>query len=364
MNIFTRKQKDGKSYIYVDFTFNNKRVRKSLDLENTAKNRKLVKNKILPELQHKLNSGMFIENETIKTPLLGEYKKVSFEVHKIDRRDLTQEDYERIYRLHIEPHFSSVALDKIKSSDLAIWQNRLLEDKAPKTVKVIRTVFSTILEDAMCDEIIKTNPFIRVKAPVQHELKEKKPFSQKEMFDIIENMQPKMKCFFAIGFFSGLRTGELIGLRWEDIDLDNRIIKIKRSRRRGQETLPKTKYSIRDVDILDVLVPYIQEHIKIVESSSIYLFETYFGNPYNTCDKISSHYWKKLLIKLNIEHRNIYQMRHSFASLMISNGEDILWVSKMLGHKDSSTTLEKYARFVKTDDGTKNRASFLLENVA
>ena len=61
---------------------------------------------------------------------------------------------------------------------------------------------------------------------------------------------------------------------------------------------------------------------------------------------------------LKIPYRNLYQMRHTFASMMISNGEDILWVSNMLGHKDSSMTLEKYARYIKKND--KKRGVFLV----
>ena len=91
------------------------------------------------------------------------------------------------------------------------------------------------------------------------------------------------------------------------------------------------------------------------------MFETYKGIPYNTCDKISSHYWKPTLQKLGIPYRNLYQMRHSFASLMISNGEDVLWVSNMLGHKHSSMTLEKYARYCRLR--SRQRGVF-LEQVA
>ena len=58
-----------------------------------------------------------------------------------------------------------------------------------------------------------------------------------------------------------------------------------------------------------------------------------------------------------ISYRNLYQMRHTFASLMIANGEDILWVSNMLGHKDSSMTLQVYARYVKQQH--RKRATFL-----
>jgi len=68
--------------------------------------------------------------------------------------------------------------------------------------------------------------------------------------------------------------------------------------------------------------------------------------PYYSATKISIQYWTKVLKKLDIEYRNLYQMRHTFTSLMISSGEDILWVSSMLGHKNANITLQVYAKYI------------------
>jgi integrase len=126
--------------------------------------------------------------------------------------------------------------DQIKASDIARWQNNLLQDRSSKTVATIRTVFQTIMEDAFMDEIIKFNPFKRVKPPKQEETREKKPFTMEEMFAIIDAMPPQMRCYFAIGFFTGMRTGEIIGLQWKDIEWEERSIKVRRSRRQGVES--------------------------------------------------------------------------------------------------------------------------------
>lgn len=345
--------------MWITFYHQSTRHRRSLDLDDTNKNRKLAEQQIIPEIVYKLNQGMFFNSESKqeKAPTVSEFAKVSFEIHSRTRKALTQKSYWRIYQMHIEPYFAKKSIDQIKASDLARWQNNLLKDRSSKTVRTIRTVFQTILEDAMMDEVIKFNPFKRVKAPILTESREKKPFLMDEMFTIIEAMPESMQCYFAIGFFTGMRTGEIIGLQWNDIDWEEDTIKVRRSRRQGTETKPKTKSSIRDVEILDALMPYLVKHRNLCSQENVYLFETYMGIPFNTCDKISSHYWKPTLQKLDIPYRNLYQMRHSFASLMISSGEDILWVSNMLGHKDSSMTLEKYARYVKRMD--KKRAEFL-----
>lgn len=359
MRLFPRKNSSGQEFLWVDFMYQGKRYRKPLNIENTAKNRKLAHNSILPELQIKLYQGAFIENTKTKIPTIGEFVETSFAMHKAQRRELTQKKYEQCYRQHIKPYFEKKQLDKIKPSDLAKWQNMLLEDRSGKTVRGIRTVFQTIFEDAMIDEIINVNPFSRVKAPKNDEVRAKKPFSQEEIFAIIEAVPETMQCFFAMGFFTGMRTGEIIGLRWDDVDWDEGIIHVQRSRRQGIETAPKTKNSIREVEIIDVLMAYLIKHRERSGERSVYIFETYLNEPFTTCDKISYWYWKPALTKAGVPYRNLYQMRHSFASLMISSGEDILWVSNMLGHKDASMTLEKYARYIKQT--RRKRAAFLLE---
>ncbi len=80
--------------------------------------------------------------------------------------------------------------------------------------------------------------------------------------------------------------------------------------------------------------------------------------PYHSAMKISTTYWKKVLKELEIPYRNLYQKSHTFASMMISSGEDILCVSNMLGHRNSNITLSTYAKYIKNDK--KKRGTFLL----
>lgn len=330
--------------LYLHFSHNGQRVRKSLKMDDTPKNRVIVQKQIIPEIQRQLLVGEFFEKENRYT--LDEFSKISFNLHKNHRRELTQISYQEIYNLHISPILGKLYLHEIKRSQLLQWQNNLSEVKAYRTVKTFRTVLMTIFEDAYKDELILKNPLKLVAVPTGDDVLKKKPFSFEEIYSILDNAPESIKAFFAIGFFTGMRTGEIIGLKWSDIDFGNKIISVRRSIRQGRETVPKTKSSIRDIDLLDVLEPYLIKHKSLALKDSIYLFETYRGQPYKKTDNISSHFWKPILKKQNIEYRIMYQMRHTFASLMISKGENILWVSKMLGHKDSSMTLNVYAQYI------------------
>ena len=299
----------------------------------------------------------FLHFKNTNNPTFDVFSETSFSIHKHNRKEATQKHYEAVYKLHIQPTFGHLKVNDIKRSQFSLWQNSLLKDLTGKTVKVVRTVLMTILEDAYKEEIIEKNYLKLVDPPKVVETREKKPFSVEEIYNILDNSPQHMRAYFALGFFTGMRTGELIALQWENIDFNESIIKVRHSTRAGRMTEPKTKSSIRDIEILDMLKPYLIEHRKISNQDSKFVFETNRGNPYQRSDKISSHYWKKILLSQNIQYRNLYQMRHTFASQMLMNNEDILWVAHMLGHKDSTITLEKYARYIPRKDI--ERASFL-----
>lgn len=154
-----------------------------------------------------------------------------------------------------------------------------------------------------------------------------------------------------------MRTGEIIGLRWEDIDFKNRTINIKRSIGKGMISTPKTQSSYREIEILDPLLPYLKDQFKVTGDRKSFVFLASGNQHYFDSNKIRDYSWKRTLAEADIPYRTIYHMRHSFASLMISNGEDILWVAHMLGHSTPDMTLKKYAKYIKQD--TKQRASFL-----
>jgi integrase len=357
----TIMSRDGK--LYLRYLQEGKITRRSLKMDDTAKNRKIVQNEIIPKLQYE----QYLSKDPIpkvpkkqRTSLLNTYAKKSFEIHAGERNSFTYKGYIQIYNLHIKPYFGSMRIDEIKTSDILLWQNTLLEKLSSKTLTLIKSVFNSIFTDCINDEIITKNPLKLVKSPKHKETREKKPFTKDEIFTILKHSKVSMRCFFAIAFFTGLRTGEIIGLKWDDIDWEERIIKIRRRIRQGVEDVPKTKNSIRDIEIIDVLMPYLVEHRENTRKESEYVFETRYKRPYGSSDKITQYYWRNILNELGIPYRHLYTCRHTFASMMIANGEDILWVSNMLGHRDSSMTLQVYSRYIPKQKS--NRGKFLIES--
>ncbi|WP_294888514.1 site-specific integrase [Sulfurimonas sp. RIFCSPLOWO2_12_36_12] len=362
MKIYIKKVKssngDIKEWIWIRFSHQGKNYRKTLNLENSKANMRLAKNEIMPTLQLKLLNGELFEKSV---PTVDEYSKMSFEIHSSTRKQSTQTDYRISYEKHIKPYLGKKRLDTIKPSDIALWQNKILESVSPRRLKAVRAVLSTIIQDAMRDELIVRNPLPLVKLPRADKV-EIEPFSISEIFTILECAKEQYKNFYALGFFSGLRSGEMIGLKWEDVDFFRKEISIKRAIKMGVVSTPKTLNSVRDIDMIDSLLPYLENQYKITGKYKSYVFLNEHQENFYDIKRIRDTHWKRVLKECGFKYRPIYHTRHTFATIMLENGEDILWISNMLGHTDSTMTLSRYAKYIKRDE--RKRASFLEKRVA
>jgi len=363
MKIYVKKVKNAKGevkeWLWIDFyDKDGKRQRKTLKLPNTKANMKLAKTKIVPALLYKLENNEFLKN---KMPTLDEYKTKSFEMNAFNRGLNTQNDYKVSYDKHIGPHLGKLPLDKIKASHIKLWQSKLCELVSPRRVRNVRAVLSGILKDAIADELIGKNPLSLVKT-VKTEKVEINPFSLSEISTILEHAQGQSRNFFALAFLSGMRSGEMIGLKWSDIDFSKLEISIKRSRKMGVDGKTKTQSSKRTIDILDTLLPYLESQFELTGSQNSYVFLNDKNEPFYDIKRIRDRSWKNTLTACELDYRPIYHTRHSFATVMLENGEDILWLSNMLGHTDSSMTLSKYAHYVKQKN--KKRGEFLKVELA
>ena len=155
--------------------------------------------------------------------------------------------------------------------------------------------------------------------------------------------------------YTGMRPGEIISLTWNDIDFDKKRIAVDKTTVNGKVGDVKTQSSVRYVD----LIPILEDELKKLKeiNKSDYLLLSSFNKPFYSHDVIAKRF-RLHLIDINIKERKLYNLRHTFASIMITQGQNILWVSRMLGHKDISITLKTYARFIKENEDER------LENIS
>ncbi|OCL96100.1 tyrosine-type recombinase/integrase [Aliarcobacter thereius] len=356
------------------------RVRASTKLKDTAKNRQLIAKKIIPHLEVQILNGEYdpkAKQEVIPNTV-REYGYKSLMRHKNKRRKHVHRAYLQHFESKIVPEFGDMLIQHISAMKLLDWQNKLLETFQASSVKKYRTVFNTILEDARKElingkKMISENPFRDVDVPKDREVfvdcdeddseffdNQIHPFSLDEIEDLMSRSDGYLRNFIGIMSRTGMRPGELVALRWSDVDFDNEIIKIRRTRIQGENGPPKKKASIRDIEMISGVKEFFKSQFAITggdPSGNIFLNSSKL--PFYSHDFIAKQF-KDLLSK--DDRRYLYQLRHSFATMMISEGEDILWVSKMLGHKSSDITLKAYAKAYKISrnkEQRKKRALFL-----
>ncbi len=343
-----------KNIIWLDFSVQGHRYRRSTGLENTPKNWKLVEREIAPQIQTSIAKDEYNPKKKKIMPTVGEFGYKSLKLHRHERREAINIAYKQNFELHILPYFKNTLLSQITPIDLQEWQNTVVDKTSASSLKTYRNIFRLIFVDASLEGYIDANPFDKIKRPVAEDV-EIIPFTKDEIESIIKIASIKFRNFFIISIFTGIRTGELIALEWEDIDFENKEIKINKTHNRGRTGQPKTKSSNRNIDMLPIVERYLKEQYKLTKHKKN-IFVNSKGNIYYSSDVLNLSL-KKILKRCNIKDRTLYNTRHTFASLMLANGESIMWVSQMLGHKTANITFEKYARYIKEDKI--NRAKFI-----
>ena len=166
---------------------------------------------------------------------------------------------------------------------------------------------------------------------------------------------------------TGMRPGEIVSLKWSDIDFQRKRIDIERTRirsiKRGEikDGEVKTVSSERGADML-ILAEEALLKQKELTSEYEYVFINQSKRPFYSHDIIGLNF-RKILKRSEIKERPLYNLRHTFASQLISKGADITWVSKMLGHKDITITLKVYTKFIKEDDDVRIKKIVQMDKI-
>lgn len=153
-----------------------------------------------------------------------------------------------------------------------------------------------------------------------------------------------------LAFFTGMRTSELIGLEWEQVDLDQGTITVDRAVAEGvAKKGGKTEAALR---VIELIAPAREAIAKLKEisygRSKYVIIKPHGTDPYSDSNSWSNA-WVRTLVKAKVKPRNSYQTRHTFASLLLSQGENPLWVARQMGHKNTEMIFKRYGRWINGD---------------
>lgn len=149
-----------------------------------------------------------------------------------------------------------------------------------------------------------------------------------------------------VAIFTGMRQGEILGLQWGDIDWNSRQIHVRRAWKEGVFTEPKTRNSIRRVDLPEFLVIDLKKwRLRCPKSELDLAFPNGAGNPESHSNLLTRGFYPALR-RAGLRRIRFHDLRHRFASLMLANGEDIVRVSRLLGHASPTVTLNIYSHLL------------------
>lgn len=212
------------------------------------------------------------------------------------------------------------------------------------------SALNSLLNLAVKQGILEKNVLFMPKVSMLKEA-QKCPFSLDEVELLLKNSTGSLNTYLYIAFFTGMRLGEIFALTWGDIDFEKKEISVTKTLDfiTKKTSSPKTASSYRVIDLLEILEKKLYP-LRKDSSLPVIDFSVY---------KIRASY-KKLLKSLNLKFRVLYNTRHTFASIMLSRGEEPMWVGcKMLGHKNLNETFKSYAKYLPKN--VVERAKFLDE---
>ena len=278
-------------------------------------------------------------------------------VCKIKVRPSSHQTYRGYIDHHVAPNIGKIPLEKLSTMDLQKLYRKLMnkgrverieaehqpKGLSAKTVRNINQVISSAMDFAVAQKIIPENPCKAVALPrIEHKEMQTIPAEQLQAF-LQEAKATGVYEMYYIELATGLRRGELLGLKWSDIDWKNGIIKVRRQIARVDgkivESPLKTKNSYRTVSISPQAIEVLKQ--QKAKTNDSYVFPSPSGGPISP-DSVNN-MLKRVLERAGIPKVRFHDLRHTFATIALQNGVDIKTVSGMLGHFSAGFTLDTYA---------------------
>jgi len=278
-------------------------------------------------------------------------------VAKTAIRPNTYYQYAQIVNQHIKPTLGQISLKDLRPDQVqSLYTNKLETGVSPRTTRMIHAVIHRALNHALKLGLVVRNVSDAVTRPkvASKEMKTLDDYQVRRLIQVAEGTRIQMLLWMAVA--TGLRQGELLGLKWEDLDWQTRRIQIKRQvqRRKGEGLVfcePKSAAGRRVVTLGKVTIEKLRDHRtkqyseRVLAGDKWQDFDIIFPTPIGTPNDFSNliKIYKKCLQDAGLPNLRFHDLRHSAATLMLQEGINPKIVQERLGHSDISLTLNTYS---------------------
>jgi len=309
------------------------------------------------EMKNQVKQGLTY-NSTRLT--LGQFLRDWLSIHKMSLTPMIGVRYEQIARDYIFPHIGKCKLKDLHIEQIeGLYQSLLKQGASVRTVHWVHAILHRSLKDAVKRGLVGFNAAHGARLPKLIQ-KEMEILNETEVLQLlIVAQRSHLEALLHVAVKTGMREGELLGLKWSDLDWNKGIIRVQRQvqrvKGRGMVFMrPKTKSSLRSIQLGDETVQILRKHLaqqnldkalagKRWKNNNL-IFPSRVGTPQSPSNLLKE--FKALLKQADLKKIRFHDLRHTSASLMLNHGVPVLIVSKILGHSKPSTTLDIYGHMI------------------
>ncbi|MGE6480255.1 tyrosine-type recombinase/integrase [Psychrobacter namhaensis] len=358
--------------LVVDFRYLGKRCREKTSLEDNPSNRKKLA-QVMKKMEAEITLGIFdygayfpkseraqemtaladrAEACISRNPTFRQFSEIFYEERKIEWRPSYRQKTQIILNKYLLPEFGGKAVHAIKKPDLLTFRSSLAKVRYGKDgqsslsvarINQIMILLRMILEEAS-DRHEFEMPYKNIKN-LKQARPDVNPFTLSEVWLILKHVRADYRPYYTIRFFTGMRTSEIDGLKWDCINFDRREISIRGALVNGEMGPTKTLGSQRDIAMSQLVYDALQDQKARTFGKSEFVFCNSQGNPMEYRN-VNRRVWKPTLALLGLKHRRAYQTRHTAATLWLAAGENPEWIARQMGHSSTEMLFRVYSRYV------------------
>lgn len=360
--------------LFMDFQYEGSRCREQTMMRDTVANRKRLQ-KVLDSIESEIASGVFDYEATFNkpkakkktvplvlptindesndehSPLFSEFAEIWFTEVQVAWRKSYQITQRGVLDKYLQVYFGEKRVSQITKADVLAFRATLAKAPARKAsetlsnrrINAIMKPLRQILNEAA--DRYQFNPVFQRIKPLKMKRSDVQPFSLEDVQRIINTVRQDYRSYFTLRLFTGMRTGEVHGLKWKNIDFERRLILVRESIVLNEEDELKTEGSMRDIQMNELVYEALRQQFKVTSHKSDYVFCLQNGKPIDNKNFLSR-VWSPLLRHLGLQYRRAYQMRHTAATLWLASGEAPEWIARQLGHASTEMLFKVYSRYV------------------